>query len=72
VASSTTDVTPLLRGVTRGDQDALAQLIPHIYGELRRLAAHCMRSERANHTLQPTALVHEAYMLLVTLVQIRF
>jgi len=63
--SASADVTPLLQEVTRGNQDALARLMPLIYGELRRLAAHCMRGERTDHTLQPTALVHEAYMLLV-------
>jgi RNA polymerase sigma-70 factor (ECF subfamily) len=65
MSSARGDVTPLLHEVTRGNQDALTQLMPVIYGELRRLAAHCMRDERTNHTLQPTALVHEAYMLLV-------
>jgi len=63
--SASADVTPLLQEVTRGNQDALARLMPLIYSELRRLAAHCMRGERTDHTLQPTALVHEAYMLLV-------
>ena len=47
-----------------GRKDALAQLLPLIYGELRRLAARYMRDERADHTLQPTALVHEAYFRL--------
>jgi RNA polymerase sigma-70 factor (ECF subfamily) len=63
--SKSTDVTPLLHRVARGDQDALASLMPVVYGQLRRLAAHCMLSERPDHTLQPTALVHEAYMVLV-------
>ena len=62
---SSTDLTPLLHKVAKGDQDALAQLMPLVYGQLRRLAAHCMLSERADHTLQPTALVHEAYLVLV-------
>jgi RNA polymerase sigma-70 factor (ECF subfamily) len=59
-----TDITPLLNEASRGDQAALAQLMPLVYGQLRRLAAHCMKGERADHTLQPTALVHEAYLLL--------
>jgi RNA polymerase sigma-70 factor (ECF subfamily) len=63
--STSTDVTLLLHGVARGDQDALARLMPLVYGQLRKLAAHCMPSERSDHTLQPTALVHEAYMVLV-------
>lgn len=59
------DVTPLLNEVSRGDQEALARLMPLVYGQLKRLAAHCMRAERSDHTLQPTALVNEAYFLLV-------
>ncbi|MEO8439317.1 MAG: ECF-type sigma factor [Spartobacteria bacterium] len=46
------------------DLDTLAALLPELYEELRRLAAGYLRSERANHTLQPTALVHEAYLRL--------
>lgn len=65
MSSASVDVSSLLHEVTTGNQDALARLMPLIYGELRRLAAHCMSDERADHTLQPTALVHEAYMLLV-------
>jgi RNA polymerase sigma-70 factor (ECF subfamily) len=49
----------------RGNQAAEAKLIPLIYKELRRLASHYLRRERPNHTLQPTALVHEAYLRLV-------
>jgi RNA polymerase sigma-70 factor, ECF subfamily len=63
--STSQDVTPLLRGVAKGDQEALARLMPLVYGQLKRLAAHCMNAERSDHTLQPTALVHEAYLLLV-------
>jgi RNA polymerase sigma factor (TIGR02999 family) len=48
-----------------GDQDALARLMPLVYDELRRLAASYLRRERPGHTLQPTALVHEAYLRLV-------
>jgi len=63
--STPKDVTPLLREVSKGDQEALARLVPLVYGHLRRLAAHFMNAERNDHTLQPTALVHEAYLLLV-------
>jgi RNA polymerase sigma-70 factor, ECF subfamily len=59
------DVTLLLAQVKRGDQDALARLIPLVYRELRRLAGHYLRNERIGHTLQPTALVHEVYLRLV-------
>jgi RNA polymerase sigma factor (TIGR02999 family) len=48
-----------------GSKDALARLIPLVYRELRRLAGYYMRDERASHTLQPTALVHEAFLRLV-------
>jgi RNA polymerase sigma factor (TIGR02999 family) len=59
-------VTVLLRGITDGDPQALDQLVPIVYGELRQLAAHYLRDERAALTLQPTALVHEAYVRLVS------
>ena len=59
------EITGLLARVRKGDQQANAQLAPLIYDELRRLAAHYMRSERPDHTLQATALVHEAYIRLV-------
>ncbi len=63
--SQTHAVTGLLREWVRGNQDALAELTPLVYAELRRLAAAYLRRERQGHTLQPTALVHEAYMRLV-------
>jgi len=59
------DVTLLLRELSNGNQDVLAELIPLVYDELRRLAAYQLRRERSNHTLQATALVHEAYLRLV-------
>ena len=58
------DVTLLLAEMKRGNSDALPKLIPLIYNELRRLAARFLRDEREGHTLQPTALVHEAYLRL--------
>lgn len=63
--SSPGEVTILLARMKSGDQDAAGQLIPLVYRELRRLAGHFMRAERVGHTLQPTALVHEAYLCLV-------
>jgi RNA polymerase sigma factor (TIGR02999 family) len=59
------EVTRLLREVKSGDTAASSKLIVLVYDELRRLGAHYMRQERGNHTLQATALVHEAYMRLV-------
>src|SRR5581483_6225267 len=59
------DISKLLRAWTGGDQNALEDLIPIVYGELRRLAHHYMKSERTGHSLQTTALVHEAYLRLV-------
>ena len=63
--SSKQDVTGLLRRWEEGDKEALEELMPLVYSELRRLAAHYLRIERSGHTLQPTALVHEAYLRLV-------
>jgi RNA polymerase sigma factor (TIGR02999 family) len=60
-------VTQLLHEWRSGDQEALNQLMPLVYDELRRLAAHYMKSERRSHTLQPTALVNEAYIRLVAI-----
>ena len=58
-------VTGLLRQWRSGNADALNDLMPYVYDELRRLARRAMHSERQGHTLQQTALVHEAYMQLV-------
>ena len=65
MGQSSIDVTLLLRELGNGNQDVLAELIPLVYDELRRLAAYHLRQERSNHTLQATALVHEAYLRLV-------
>jgi RNA polymerase sigma-70 factor, ECF subfamily len=59
------DVTALLRAWSDGDLHARDQLMPVVYGELHRRAAAHLRRERRDHTLQPTALVHEAYLRLV-------
>src|ERR1700747_93801 len=63
--SVTHDVTQLLEPWASGDRQALDDLTPLVYKELRRLAASHLRKERKSHTLQPTALVHEAYLRLV-------
>jgi RNA polymerase sigma factor (TIGR02999 family) len=59
------EVTRLLDAAAAGDQQAVGQLLPLVYDELRKLAATRMAGEAADHTLQPTALVHEAYLRLV-------
>ncbi len=59
------EVTRLLAGIERGDPTAAEELLPLVYGELRRLARARMARERQGHTLQPTALVHEAYLRLL-------
>jgi len=59
------DVTLILQAVGRGEKRASAELLPLVYEELRRLAVARMAREAAGHTLQPTALVHEAWMRLV-------
>jgi RNA polymerase sigma-70 factor, ECF subfamily len=65
VNSEIGEVTELLIALKAGKHGAEEKLIPLVYNELRRLAAHYLRSERVDHTLQPTALVHEAYMRLI-------
>jgi RNA polymerase sigma factor (TIGR02999 family) len=59
------DVTQILNAIAQGDPHAAEQLLPLVYDELRRLAAQKMGREKAGQTLQPTALVHEAYLRLV-------
>lgn len=59
------DVTVLLAAWRDGNGDALAELMPLVYAELRRIAEHHIRRERPGHTLQPTALIHEAYLRLL-------
>ncbi len=59
------DVSKLLRAWSDGDRQALEELTPIVYAELRRLAHHYMKGERTGHSMQTTALVHEAYMRLV-------
>src|SRR5262245_54989241 len=59
------EVTQLLLAWNEGDEQALDRLVPLVYDELRRLARSYMRKERANQTLQTTALIHEAYIRLI-------
>jgi len=59
------DVTQLIQAIDRGDPRASAELLPLVYSELRKLAAQKLAQEKSGQTLQPTALVHEAYLRLV-------
>lgn len=59
------DVTVLLNQINDGENSAPEELLPLVYSELRKLAAGYLKNERTDHTLQPTALVHEAYIRLV-------
>ena len=65
VPTSPNNVTQLLVELTDGKTQVLEMLLPVVYGELRSLANNYLRRERADHTLQPTALVHEAYLKLI-------
>ncbi len=64
MASPPGEITQLLKELSGGNREAEAKLVPLVYEELRRRAARCMRRERPDHTLEPTALVHEAYLKL--------
>jgi RNA polymerase sigma-70 factor, ECF subfamily len=59
------EVTRLLQSLNAGNREAVDALVPLVYAELRKLAAHYLKAEREEHTLQPTALVHEAFLRLV-------
>ena len=72
MASPPGHVTQLLLAWDDGDRHALENLVPVVYGELRRIAARYLRHERENHTLQPTALVHEAYLKLIDQRRVRW
>lgn len=69
---TTHDVTELLIAWNQGDAEALDRLMPVVYEDLRRIAGAKMRDERAGHTLQATALVHQAYLRLVDQRRVRF
>ncbi len=58
-------ITLMLQEFAAGDKSALDRLTPHVYEELRKLAGRHLKNERSGHTLQPTALVHEAYVRLI-------
>ncbi len=68
----TQEVTAVLLDLSDGDKDASSKLMPFVYDELRRLAARYLSREREDHTLQPTALVHEAYIRLVDQTQVNW
>jgi RNA polymerase sigma factor (TIGR02999 family) len=70
--SSSKDVTALLVELSAGHAEAVDELIPLVYRELHQLAAHYLRGERKDHTLQATALVHEAYLKLVDQRQVQW
>jgi len=72
MTASPTDVTQWLLDWSNGNKEALDKVIPLVYDELRRLADHYLRRERPDHTLQPTALVHEAYLRLVDQTNVRW
>src|ERR1035441_4088493 len=65
------DLSAILSAWGEGDQEAGNELIGIVYQELRRLAAHCLQSERGGQTLQPTALVHELYLKLFSADRVR-
>src|ERR1700733_7869305 len=66
----TSETTLLLRAWAGGDREALEKLTPHVYRTLHRIAGRYMREEREGHTLQATALVHEAYLELVDITNV--
>src|ERR1700751_4361060 len=70
--SSSRDVTHLLQAWGNGDQEALHKLIPLVYEQLHAAAGRCMAGERPGHALQTTALIHEAYLRLVNIRQVKW
>jgi RNA polymerase sigma factor (TIGR02999 family) len=68
--NQTSETTQLLRAWADGDQGALERLTPRVYRTLRRIAGHQLQDERAGQTLQPTALVHEAYLELIDITNV--
>jgi RNA polymerase sigma factor (TIGR02999 family) len=66
------EITQLLLAWSKGDREALDRLFPLVYAELRRMAKSYMRKERAGHTLQTTALIHEAYIRLIDACQVEW
>ena len=72
VQQPSSEVTGLLRAWSGGDEDALARIVNLVYPELRDIARKCLSRERPNHTIQATALVHEAYLRLVDVKHIQW
>lgn len=68
--TSPEEITRILYDISAGDRNAPDRLMPLVYDELRRLAGRYLSRERPDHTLQPTALVHEAYLRLVDQTQV--
>lgn len=68
----TSETTQLLRAWAGGDRGALERLTPHVYRTLRRIAGHQMQNERAGHSMQATALVHEAYLELIDVTNVNW
>src|SRR5881396_544912 len=71
-SSGSPQITQLLLAWGHGDEAALERLVPVVHAELRRIARRHMGGERAGHTLQPTALVNEAYLRLVDIRQVQW
>jgi RNA polymerase sigma-70 factor (ECF subfamily) len=71
-ATSRATITQLLIGYSKGDRSALDEMLPLVYNELKRLASYYLNRERQGHTLQTTALVHEAYLRLVDQQQVNW
>lgn len=69
---TSSEITGMLIELTEGNQEVVDRILPYIYDELRRLAGSYLRRERPDHTLQPTALVHEAYMKLIDQKKVRW
>jgi RNA polymerase sigma factor (TIGR02999 family) len=72
VPSPSSEITGLLRAWSGGDDDALAKVLDLVYPELRDIARRCLSGERPDHTIQATALVHEAYLRLVDIKRVRW
>jgi RNA polymerase sigma factor (TIGR02999 family) len=64
MSGSRSEITEILGDLPRRDEEALRELIPLVFDELRRVARRCLAAEKPGHTLQPTALVHEVYLKL--------
>jgi hypothetical protein len=72
VQPPSSEITGLLRAWSHGDEDALARVVKLVYPELRDIARRCLSRERPGHTIQATALVHEAYLRLVDIRQVQW